>query len=636
MAVFSAQERQLLSALFETCCPAGNLVPAADADVLPPALLAELARHPLLVRGLHGCLQGLRIGFQLRHRQSFVQADVALRRRFLQSLPGWAGVSERLLTLPLRLQQARREEVAAALSLPPAPPVPAAEPAARWRQQIRRPEDLADEETWEVDAVVIGSGAGGAAAAATLAERGLAVVVLEEGDDVTRQELAGDILQRIPRLYRASGLTMAFGQSVIPVPIGRSVGGTTTINSGTAMPLPATRLAEWRQQGLRDFTDDAWAPWVARVQDILQSAPAEPRYVGEIGRIMAAGAAACGYQHYGPLWRNAPGCDGQAQCQFGCPSAAKRSTQVSFIPRALQDGAVLVTGMKVQALIREGQQVQGCTASGVDQQGRPRVLKIRAAATVVAMGSLLTPVFLQQQGVEHRQIGRGLSLHPAGVVLADFPHRFMDHGRSIPQGFGIHDRQEEGLVFEGGTPPLLAHALLHPELGSAWTEALEQYQHTAYFGFMIRDSSRGRVLAGPHADWPWILYRMNGADLRLFRQGVLELARMYWAAGARSVAVPSWTRMQRFRDERALRRWLATSSVRDFLISAYHPLATCRMGASVAQGVVSGDAEVYGWRGLYVMDGSILPGSIGVNPQVTIMALACRAASRLADRLAAS
>ena len=636
MALFSSQEQQLISALFETYCPAGDLVPGADVSLLPPALLEDLAEHPRLLRGLRWFLQGLRIGFQLRHRQSFCQADLALRRQFLQSLPVAAGPLERILTLPLRLQQARRDEVAVALSLPPASPVPQAEPAQRWQQQIRRPDDLAAVETWEADVVIIGSGAGGAAAAATLAERGLAVVVLEEGDYMTRQDFAGDVLHRLPQLYRASGLTMAFGQSVIPVPIGRSVGGTTTINSGTAMPLSAARLAEWRQQGLQDLREEDWAPWVERVQAVLQSAPADPRYVGEIGRIMAEGAARCGYQHYGPLWRNAPGCDGQAQCQFGCPTAAKQSTQISFIPRALQAGAVLVTGMKAQSLLQEGRQVLGCVASAVDQQGQARQLTIRAAATIVAMGSLLTPVFLQQQGIRHEQIGRGLSLHPAGVVLAEFPDRFMDHGRCIPQGFGVHDRQEDGLVFEGGTPPLALHALMRPEVGPAWTESLEQYQHTAYFGFMIRDSSRGRVLPGPHADWPWILYWMNRADLRLFRQGVLELARMYWAAGARSVSVPSWTRLHRFTHEQDLCRWLATSSVRDFLITAYHPLATCRMAASPAQGVVSSDAEVYGWQGLYVMDGSILPGSIGVNPQVTIMALACRAASRLADRLAAS
>ncbi len=635
MSSLSDADLHTLSLVIQSFFPAGARIPSADLSVIPDEVLDELQQYPMVSEGIKLFLRGLRTGFWLRYRQSFEVANADVRLRFLQTIPLFEGMAGRLLTMPLRLQHARHPELAAAMSVRSIRMIALPEAEPRWKQQILSEDDRFAEEEWEIDVVVVGSGAGGAAAAATLAARGLAVLVLEEGAYHDRQDFDGDVARLVPKLYRASGMTMAVGQTVIPVPVGRAVGGTTTINSGTAMPLPVEVLTEWRAHGLSGFGESAWEPWVQHVLDVLKVAPADPRYVGEIGRIIADGAQRCGYRHYGPLLRNAEGCDGQALCQYGCPTDAKQSTLVSFMPRALQDRAVLMTGMKVESLLREGGVVRGCVASGTDQQGQRRTISVRASATVLAMGSLLTPVFLMRQGIRHPKLGGNLSLHPAGVVLGHFPDRVMNHDQSIPQGFGVHDLQSEGLVFEGGTLPLLGHALLKPELGSDWTRFVEDYPHTAYFGFMIRDQSRGRVLPGPHPDWPWILYWLNSNDFSLFRRGILELARMYFAAGAVSVSVPSWRNIPNFKHEEALRRWLGTSTPRDFLISAYHPLGTCRMGSGPDQGVVSEDGAVYGMEQLYVLDGSMVPGSLGVNPQVTIMALACKAASRLADRLSA-
>ena len=67
---------------------------------------------------------------------------------------------------------------------------------------------------------------------------------------------------------------------------------------------------------------------------------------------------------------------------------------------------------------------------------------------------------------------------------------------------------------------------------------------------------------------------------------------------------------------------------------AFHPLGTCRMGPSAADGVVDGENRVFGTENLYVVDGASVPSSLGVNPQVTIMAMALRAAEGLEARLA--
>jgi choline dehydrogenase-like flavoprotein len=74
----------------------------------------------------------------------------------------------------------------------------------------------------------------------------------------------------------------------------------------------------------------------------------------------------------------------------------------------------------------------------------------------------------------------------------------------------------------------------------------------------------------------------------------------------------------------------------DWLCTAFHPLGTCRMATGPSAGVIDATHQVFGAPGLYVMDGSAVPGPPAVNPQVTIMALATRAADLLAERLDAS
>ena len=151
---------------------------------------------------------------------------------------------------------------------------------------------------------------------------------------------------------------------------------------------------------------------------------------------------------------------------------------------------------------------------------------------------------------------------------------------------------------------------------------------------MIRDTSSGRVRRGPHRDVRWISYQMNDHDFGQFLKGIHTLARIYLAAGADEVLVPGLNRLVRIGNERELAEFMARHhKPRDFLMSAYHPLGTARLARSAAEGVCDQQHAVFGWQGLYVMDGANVPSSLGANPQVTIMTLASRAAAQLAETL---
>jgi choline dehydrogenase-like flavoprotein len=311
-------------------------------------------------------------------------------------------------------------------------------------------------------------------------------------------------------------------------------------------------------------------------------------------------------------------------CIFGCPTDAKRSTNVSYIPRALSAGATLITGARVEKILVENGRAVGVQAGDVT---------VRAKAVVVACGALITPVLLQRNGIGTRsgQLGRNLSLHPSAGVGALFDESIRGWD-AIPQGYAIYEFAEEGILFEGAfMPPDLGAASL-PFFGQRLVEVVERYDRFACFGFMIEDTSRGRVRPGPGGR-PLITYVCNDEDVAKLKRGVELLARCYFAAGARAV-FPMVAGFDELHSPADLERFRATHvHARDFELTAYHPLGTCRMGVDPRRSVVNPDHEVHDLPGLFVTDGAAVPSSLGVNPQVTIMALATRAAERIAPRL---
>jgi len=636
MEPFTLRQDPTAIALCRALFPAGKRLPAADTDALLSRMDAQLANQTGLQRSLKAGLLWLDNRHRLVRGRAFHRARPTQQQRFLDKLATTpvSGKLLRLLALPFKAAYVLDEQVEQATGCRQPVQLPAQVETFRWQQQITAARDCDEDMTLEADVVILGSGAGGAAAAYELACRGLAVVIIEEGQYYDRSHFTGKLTEVIPKLYRSWGATVATGNAIIPVPVGCNVGGTTTINSGTCMRTPPSVLQRWREQGLEAFTEQAMAPWFEGVERMLSVQQATTETVGPIGDLIDRGAAANGFLQRQPLMRNAQGCDGQGLCQFGCPTDAKQSTNVSYIPRALERGAFLFSGFRAERLQRQGNRITGVIARGQNADGRPITLSLTCQQTIVAMRSLFTPLFLRQQGVRNPHLGRHLTLHPAGVVNALFPDRDLANSRSIPQGYGVSDWEEQGLMFEGGTIPLAGHSLLNPLVGQDWVRFTEDYPHTAYFGFMIRDTSEGRVRRGPRRGLPLIRYHMNRQDFALFKRGIHALACWYLDAGAEQVLIPGLNRIVRIHNRTELERFLRSPlKPTDFLISAYHPLGTARIAASPRDGVCDSRHRVFGYPGLSVMDGASVPSSLGANPQVTIMAMASRAANMMAREL---
>jgi choline dehydrogenase-like flavoprotein len=631
---FSDRERAALITLARAAMPAGQLFSAGGEDCVDRVEGFLLHAPPAVVSGFRAMILALEGAALLHFRRPLSRL---VDDQVMSLLERWRQgdylrrTMLKLLTGPLKVAHYNDpkmyESVGCAFTKLPVAQV---ERPRHMVERVASAESVDDDETLECDVVVIGTGAGGAVTARELAERGHAVVLLEEGEYHQRDSFNGRPFEMQKKLYRDMGATVSVGNVSIPIPIGKSVGGTTTINSGTCYRAPARIFDAWRSDFGLGLSDVEMAPHYARVEEVMGVDYAQAKYLGGVGRVIARGCDALGYAHK-PLRRNAPDCDGQGVCCFGCPTDAKRSTNVSYVPMALKAGAQLFTGAKVDRVLVERKR-----AAGVRVRAGNKTFTVRARAVVVACGSLLTPLLLEKSGVglSSGQLGRNLSIHPALAALAVYDE-VIDGANAIPQGYAIEEFHDEGLLFEGAFAPLDVGAASFPLIGHKLVDLLEDYRRLACFGFMIEDTSRGRVRPGPGGR-PLITYWMNDHDVARLKRGVEILSRVFMAGGARRVIplVNGFDELKSEHDLETFRR--AKLTARDFELSAYHPLGTARMGADAKRSVIGADHQVHDTPGVYVTDGSALPSSPAVNPQLTIMALATRAATHIDRALSSS
>ncbi len=631
----TASQHATLVALAEAALPEGRYLPAANAHTVDRVeRFVETLPSPVQ-RALDGLLRSLDVQAWITARRSFANAPIPKR---LAILDGWRrGDAVRRLMLralvsPLKIAHFDNPELYRQLGCvyeTHAKPEP--KPAYfRERVHALSPGTNGDGDlAVEADVVVVGTGAGGAVVGRELAEAGLAVVFVEEGAYFDRSEFTSRPFAMQQKLYRRGGSTFSIGNTAIPIPLGQTVGGSTTVNSGTCFRTPDRVLEEWvHELGLAELAPDRLGSYFERVEAVLGVEPARRELLGGTGRVIARGCRELGFTKHGPLRRNAPACDGQGVCCFGCPTDAKRSTNVSYIPLALRAGAELFTGAKVTRIIVDGGVARGVVA----RTANGHLLTVRARAVVVSCGAILTPLLLSAQGLgaSSGQLGKNLSIHPAAGALAEFDEQILPWN-GIPQGYSIEELHDEGILFEGAMVPLEMTMSMTQMIGPELIRLAESFDHVASFGFMVEDSSRGSVSSVMNQ--PVIRYWLTDRDVAHIKRGMDVLAQVFFAAGARRVhtAINGFDVLESPDDLARLRR--ANLRPWDLDLSAYHPLGTARMGSDPAASVIGPDHEVHDTRRLYVVDGAAVPSSIGVNPQITIMALATRAAEKIASVL---
>jgi choline dehydrogenase-like flavoprotein len=478
----------------------------------------------------------------------------------------------------------------------------------------------------ECDVVIVGSGAGGAVAAATLAEAGLDVIVLEAGLHYNRDSYPSDPLDAIASLYRDGGLTIAEGRPPIPVPVARAVGGTTVINSGTCFRAPDTVLEDWRTRyGI------PWAgklgPDYAEAEEFLRVAPLDPERMGRNGQLAMEGAKALGATG-GPISRNAGSCVQCSSCPFGCEIDAKRGMHVSYLPRAVAAGARVRTGVQVNRVLVEDGCAVGvrCATAPAAAGGTYTVLGRRA--TIIAGGALGTPELLLRSGLGGHQVGRNLHIHPACWVGARYEEDVCGW-KGVMQSYYVDQWATQEILLEATFTPLAFGGAWLLGTGREHQRAMLDFGHIGSIGVHLSDRSSGRVgLAGDGS--LRASYRLTGEDSRRLAFGIARAAEIHFAAGATEV-YPNIARVGTLRSAQLAEFEATAFKPSELRLEAFHPMGTARIAADPAEGTCAADGSVNGAAGLYVADASLFPTSVGVNPMMTVIAFAKRVAEGIAD-----
>jgi choline dehydrogenase-like flavoprotein len=480
----------------------------------------------------------------------------------------------------------------------------------------------------DCDVAIVGSGAGGAVAATILAESGIDVIVLEAGGYMDRRTYPEEPLAALTALYRDGGLTVAEGVPAIPTPVGRVVGGTTVINSGTCLRAPERVLERWATDHGIDWAAELESDY-AHAEELLDVTPVDPERMGRNGQILMEGAEALGVAHE-PLRRNAGRCVACSSCPIGCRLDAKRAMHVSYLPRAVAAGARVRAGVDVRRVLFEGDRAAGleCLAGP-----RRRPFRVRARrAVLVAGGAFGTPELLLRSRAHSPsgRIGDHLRIHPACWVGARFDEEVRGW-EGVMQSYAVTEWIDQRVLLEATFTPLAFGAQWLPGTGAEHQERVAAYDRIASTGVHLSDRSEGRVGLARDGSLR-VTYQLTGEDAAVLVFGIARAAELFHAAGAREV-YPQIAGIPTLARRRVPELESRPPSPTRLRLEAFHPLGTARMDADPGRGVVGTNGSVHGYRDLYVADGSVLPGSIGVNPMMTIIAMASRISRSLAETL---
>ena len=504
--------------------------------------------------------------------------------------------------------------------------------------------------TLAADVAIVGTGAGGATTAEILAQAGLKVVMIEEGAYRTAADFTLRETDAFSEMYY-DGANRATQDGAIAILQGRTVGGSTTVNWTATFRTPDEVLRHWAEaHGVKGLDPAALAPWFERTERRLNVAPwaAAPN---ENNDVLARGCAKLGYSHH-VIPRNVEGCRNLGACGLGCPVNAKRSMLVTAVPGALDAGATLLTRCRAERIVLSGGKAVAVEAVALDARGvraTGRKLRVNARCIVAAGGGINTPGLLLRSQLPDPQarLGKRTFLHPVLVSVADMPEP-VDGWQGAPQSIysdqflwrdGVTGRV--GYKVEAAPVYPMLFMSLAGRMGNAHLErSASRYRNSQVLIGLLRDgfheeSAGGKVVlrgdGSPVLDYSMSRYLWEGAF-----EAWQSMARIQFAAGAREV-LPLHSDASAYASlahaERAISA-LPANAMGAAIFSA-HVMGGCAMGGDARDSVVDSEGRHHQVENLYVIDGSVFPTSLGVNPQMSIYGLAARNATRLAAALGA-
>lgn len=491
------------------------------------------------------------------------------------------------------------------------------------------------------DVVVVGTGAGGGTLAAYLAERGHDVVMLERGGFFRAEDFSQREEEAMGDFNGRRGLDTSDDNAIF-LSYATAVGGTTVHYWGDSFRAPPDRLDEWRRSsGLDWMTESELAPHFDAIEGELGIHVAGEDLFNENNRLVRQGCEALGVEGAAvPTAR--VDCIACGWTQFGCAYNRKTSQLITTIPRVSRAGGRVYSDARADRILVENGRAVGVEGALIERTTGAEKGRIRVDAdAVVAAGGALGTAELLMRSLDDPTVGRRLYINPHYWVLADFG-RDIDNVTGIPCAFAVHEWRRKrttssGRYAGGGYIMLTSHqspgitAAMLPETGAAHRQRMARYRHLGSLMSVIDEDNPGEVYLasdGRHR----VRYRVRGDDALKAVDYLKNASRIFLAAGAAEVWIPD-IHGTVVRGEADLERIGVRSVMPNAQFAAgSHLLGTAPLGADPADSFAGPTGEAHRVRNLYVADGAALPGSVSVDPSLTIMAVARLIAERIHNR----
>jgi len=518
-------------------------------------------------------------------------------------------------------------------------PLSAAPTASQAPKTIELTEVSGAQASLSCDVCIVGSGAGGSVIAAEAARAGKSVLVLEAGQYRNEQDFNQLEVQGYQELYYGGGLATSEDGS-ISILAGATLGGGTVVNYMNCIPTPDRIIREWGEHGLTGLDDaEGYASdHVAAVMERLGANTEATRQNGTHTRLMQ-GLDAVGHDHR-PIMRNATPEDPAEMCGYctvGCQQGCKRSALKTWLQDASDAGARAVVGCAVERVLVDDGATTGVAATVTAADGSTTALTVEAETVVVACGAIESPALLLRSGIGGPAVGKHLRLHPAYIVMGTYDEPV--EGWSGQVQSLVSDAYEDlegdfGFLIEATTvQPGLTGTVFPWGDGRTHKELMQSLRWQAPFISVARDHGSGEVVLDDlgRAVVRWGL--QDEVDRRLAQRANVELCRLHHAAGASEVYT-AHSSDQRWRRGDDFDTFLADVDAasydpNDIACFTAHQMGSCRMGTDPEQSVADGRGQLHDVKGVWIGDASAFPTAPGVNPMVSIMALARRTSKEM-------
>ncbi|GGM83014.1 GMC family oxidoreductase [Shewanella xiamenensis] len=504
---------------------------------------------------------------------------------------------------------------------------------------------LQENQQFEADVVIVGTGAGGGVAAEILTQAGLSVIMIEAGPLKSSSDFNMEERVAYPNLYQQAA-AMKTADKAIGIFQGRAVGGSTTINWTTSIRTPKDALAFWAQhKSVAGLDPETLAPWFELMEQRLNIH--EWNY--EPNRNNGALKQGCinlGWD-YTVIKRNVAGCWNTGYCGMGCPVNAKQSMLVTTIPSALEKGAQLISRAKVVKIEHHNGQVFALKAQALDVNLRPTAVELlfKAKHYILSAGAIHTPTLMMRSEVPdpYQLLGKRTFLHPtvlSGGVFADAINAHSGAPQSIYSDEFVWKNGADGeLGYKLEVPPV------HPILiasktigyGLSHAELMAQFNQLQVTIALVRDgyhpdSQGGQVHLTPTGfslDYP-----LTEAFWRAARRAYASMAELQFSAGALKV-LPISDGMPYLSSWKEAKESIAQMDLAPLktVVASAHVMGGCPFGEDEKLSMVNSYGQSHYLDNLSVMDGSIFPTSLGANPQLSIYGITARNATALAQKL---